>query len=146
MEVEVRIDKSYVTPKIIVQTNEMTPEITEVVKRISDYSTQSLIGYRNDEIIILSLDDIYRIYAEDQKVMVQTQKETAQVRFRLYELEEKFAGTQLIRISNSEIVNFKKVKSLDLSISGTISLKFDTGERSFVSRRYVEKIKNIIGI
>jgi DNA-binding LytR/AlgR family response regulator len=38
------------------------------------------------------------------------------------------------------------VKSLDLSIAGTITMKFDTGEKSFVSRRYVEKIKNYLGI
>lgn len=78
--------------------------------------------------------------------MVQTKKAVANLKFRLYELEKRFAGTQLIRISNSEIVNLQKVESLDFSISGTITLKFDNGEKAFVSRRYIEKIKKYIGM
>ncbi len=146
MDVEVNIEKGRTTPKIVIHTGEMTSEITELVKRITAYNEHVLVGYKNEEIILLRPEDIYRIYAQEQKVLVQTQKDTAQLRLRLYELEERLAGTELIRISNSEIVNLKKVKSLDLSISGTITMKFDNGEKSFVSRRYVEKIKNHIGI
>ncbi len=146
MDVEVSIEKGIRKPKIVIHTNEMTQEISELVKRLTDYNDQVLVGYKNEEVIILQLEDIYRIYAQDQKVLVQTHKEVAVIKFRLYEIEERLTGTQLIRISNSEIVNFKKVKSLDLSMSGTITIKFDTGEKSFVSRRYVDKIKNYIGI
>lgn len=146
MEVEVRIDKSSQKPKMIIITSEMTTEITDLVKKLTEYNTHALIGYKNDEIIILHVEDIYRIYSQGQKVLVQTDKELANLKLRLYEVEERLIGTQLIRISNSEIVNFRKVKSLDLSISGTITLKFDSGEKSFVSRRYVEKIKNYLGI
>ena len=63
-----------------------------------------------------------------------------------YELEEMFEGTPFIRISNSEIVNFKYVESLDMSMSGTISIKLKTGGNSFVSRRYVNKIKEYLGL
>jgi DNA-binding LytR/AlgR family response regulator len=146
MDVEVIMEKGRLKPKVVIHTNEMTPEISELVKRLTDYNGHLLPAYKGEEIILLRIEDIYRIYTQGQKVLVQTQKDTAQLRFRLYELEEKLAGTRLIRISNSEIVNLKKVKSLDLSISGTITMKFDNGEKSFVSRRYVEKIKNFIGI
>jgi DNA-binding LytR/AlgR family response regulator len=146
MEVEVVIEKNCLKPKIVIHTCEMTQEITELVKRLTDYNENVLVGYRNEEIILLRVEDIYRIYSQGQKVLVQTQKDTLQLKFRLYELEDRLAGTQLIRISNSEIVNLRKVKSLDLSISGTITMKFDNGEKSFVSRRYVEKIKNYIGL
>lgn len=146
MDVEVLIEKNRLKPKVVIHTGEMTPEISELVKRMTEYSEHVLVGHKNEELILLRLEDIYRIYAQGQKVYVQTQKETALLKFRLYELEERLAGTQLIRISNSEIVNLKKVKSLDLSISGTISMKFDNGEKSFVSRRYVDKIKSFIGI
>ncbi len=146
MEVEVCFEKDRSKPKIVIYTGEMTQEIIELVKRLTEVSGQILVGYKNDEVILLRLEDIYRIYAQDQKVLAQTQKEVVKIKMRLYELEEKLGGTRMIRISNSEIVNFDKVKSLDLSISGTISIKFDTGEKSFVSRRYVEKIKKHIGI
>jgi DNA-binding LytR/AlgR family response regulator len=146
MDVEICIDKDRTRPKMVIHTNEMTPEINELVKRLSDYNEQVLVGFLNEEAILLNLEDIYRIYSQGQKVVAETQKEKVYLKFRLYELEEKLAGTRLIRISNSEIVNLKRVKSLDLSIAGTISMKFDNGEKSFVSRRYVDKIKHYIGI
>lgn len=146
MDVEVKIDKNSLNPKVVIYTNEVTEEISELVKRLTDFNSQALVGYKEDEIIIIRLEDIYRIYSQGQKVKIQSKNEVANLKYRLYELDEKFAGTSLVRISNSEIVNFKKVKSLDFSISGTITLKLDTGEKSFVSRRYIDKIKNYIGI
>ena len=56
-------------------------------------------------------------------------------------LSEKF-----VRISNSEIVNFSKVQSLDFKIIGTIVLKFYTDRYTYVSRRYVKKIKEYLNI
>lgn len=146
MDVEISVEKDLSKPRIVIHTNEITSEIEELVKRLTNHNEGVLVGYRNEEVMLIRLEDIYRIYTEGQKVMVRTQKETAILKLRLYELEQRFAGTKLIRISNSEIVNLKKVKSLDLSISGTITMKFDTGEKSFVSRRYVERIKKYIGI
>jgi DNA-binding LytR/AlgR family response regulator len=146
MDVELSIEKDRLKPKIVIHTNAVTSEINELVKRLTEYNEQVLIGYLNEEAILLNHEDIYRIYSQGQKVVAETQKEKVYLRSRLYELEEKLAGTRLIRISNSEIVNLKRVKSLDLSISGTITMKFENGEKSFVSRRYVDKIKHYIGI
>ena len=64
---------------------------------------------------------------------------------RLYELEERL-DNRFVRISNSEIVNLKKVKSLDLSFVGTICMELSNGEVSYVSRRYVSKMKKILGL
>ena len=55
-------------------------------------------------------------------------------------------GSIFVRISNSEIVNLKKVRSIDLSFVGTICMEMTDGEVSYVSRRYVSKIKKILGL
>lgn len=65
---------------------------------------------------------------------------------RLFELEEQLTGTTFVRISNSEIANFSKVASMDMGLSGTITLRFKNGETTYVSRRYVEKIKQYLGL
>ena len=51
-----------------------------------------------------------------------------------------------MRISNSEIVNLKKVTSLDLSLTGTIRMTLNGSVTAYVSRRYVKKIKQAIGL
>ena len=64
---------------------------------------------------------------------------------RLYEIEEKLCSGNFVRISNSEIINLKKVKNFDLSFTGTILVRLSDGSTSYVSRRYVSKIKKILG-
>ena len=68
------------------------------------------------------------------------------MRLRLYEAEERMDSSKFVRISNSEIVNLKKVKSLDLSFVGTICMELSNGTVSYVSRRYVSKIKKVLGL
>ena len=68
------------------------------------------------------------------------------VRFRLYELEERLKKRGFARISNSEIVRLGAVKEFDLSLAGAIRVIFWDGSFSYVSRRYVGKIKRVLGI
>ena len=62
----------------------------------------------------------------------------------IYELEEKVKSKNFMRISNSEIINFKRVKSLDMSIIGTIAIRFESGDITYASRRNIKKIKEYL--
>lgn len=63
---------------------------------------------------------------------------------RLYEFEElseNCGWTDFIRISNTDIVNFSKITSLDMSISGVVKVNLINGSKTVISRRFVTKIK-----
>lgn len=143
MVVEIKIDRTCTEPKLIIYTAAITEEITELTKRLSAKNSKSLAGYQGEQVQIIPVSHILRIYTEKQKVLLQTESETLQLKYRLYELEELLDHERFVRISNSEIVNFDKVKCLDLSISGTIVLRFQNGQTTYVSRRYVSKIKEL---
>ena len=51
-----------------------------------------------------------------------------------------------VRISNSEIVNLDYVTALDLSLAGTIRMTLDHSVNTYVSRRYVKRIKEALGL
>lgn len=68
------------------------------------------------------------------------------MRLRLYELEERLNPHQFVRISNSEIINLKRVNNFDLSFTGTIRVKLSNETVTYVSRRYISKLKKILGI
>ena len=51
-----------------------------------------------------------------------------------------------MRISNSEMINLKTVRSFDLSLAGTICVSLKNGETAYVSRRYVSRIKEALGM
>lgn len=146
MEVEIKIEAGCKYPRIVIYTDEITQEIGDIARNLSGKENSSLAGYKGEEILLIKPEEIIRIYAQGQKVMAQLEQETVQLRYRLYELENRFSGSSFVRISNSEIINFNKVKSLDMSMSGTITLKLKSGDKSFVSRRYVEKIKKYLEI
>ena len=90
--------------------------------------------------------DLIRIYLNSGKVVAVTDKGEYILRLRLYEIEKLLLTDQFIRISNSEIINLKKVNNFDLSFTGTICVKLSNGVTTYVSRRYVPKLKKILGI
>ena len=51
-----------------------------------------------------------------------------------------------MRISNAEIIQLKKVEHFDLSITGTILVRLSDGSTTYVSRRYVGRIKQMLGV
>ena len=135
-------------PVTLITTARMTDEVNRIVDFInqSDAVTTIISGIKNGKVELLEQQSLIRIYAEEGKVFAKTEYDLYQLRLRLYELEERLDDTLFVRISNSEIVNLKKVKNLDLSFVGTICMELSNGDVSYVSRRYVSKIKRLLGL
>lgn len=145
MQLEVKIDSSYTEPKVMILTASMTEEVNAILSRLSDQAPQMITGSRDGRLEVIEQADLIRIYASAGKVFAVTHKGEYTLRLRLYEVEERLPH-QFVRISNSEIINLKKVSHFDLSLTGTICVKLANGTVTYVSRRYVSKLKKILGI
>lgn len=146
MQVEIKIDSSAEEPKVIIVTNRVTDEISELVNRLSSESAQIIAGFRESEAVLLDQAEIVRIYAADGKVYATANGGDYQLRLRLYECETRLDRRRFVRISNSEIINLEKVREFDLSFAGTIRVTLSDGTTTYVSRRYVSKIKQVLGM
>lgn len=146
MQIEIKTDDSYIEPKIIILTASITEEINNIVQKLSVDNSHIITGNKNGKIEVLEQNDLIRIFSCNNKVFALTNNGEYLLRFRLYEMEEKLDPSQFVRISNSEIINLKKVKNFDLNFTGTICVKLISGTVTYVSRRYVSKIKKILGI
>ncbi len=146
MQIEIRIDSKCKEPKVILITDKMTDAINALIKKLSEETPQFLVGLQGEKWEILEPHEVFRIYATSGKVFAATEHGEYLLRLRLYALEERLDKGDFIRISNSEIVNLKKVKGFDFSCIGTICVSFLDGTRTYVSRRYVGKIKQVLGI
>ncbi len=146
MKYEIQVDPSYPEPKVIILTAEITDDVNDLTKKLMETSPSVLSGWKDEKIEILEPTDLLRIYASAGKVIAVTGHGEYTLRLRLYEAEERLKPDIFVRISNSEIINLKKVKNFDLSIAGTISIKLLDGTTSYVSRRFVTKIKKLLGI
>ena len=147
MKVEVIVDKKYENTNIIIYTNKMTDEINNIVEKFSDDDNQNIIvGYKDNKLFLLDENNIETVYAELGKVIIRCNDEEYISKKRLYELEEILNKKNFIRVSKSEIVNFKKVKNIDYKVIGTLILNFKSGNKSYVSRRYISSIKDFLKI
>ncbi len=146
MQLEVKLDGSYVEPKVIILTASLTEEVNIMLNRLSEYAPQIISGSRDGKIEVIEQADLIRIYTGAGKVFAVTHKGEYALRLRLYEIEERLPSHQFVRISNSEIINLKKVNNFDMSFTGTICVKLSNGTVTYVSRRYVSKLKKLLGI
>ncbi len=146
MQIEIKIDEHCTEPKITIVTNKVTDEINEITKKLAGEQTQMIAGFLDEQVTVLGPNQIYRIFASNGKVYAETELQKYVVRLRLYEMEQRLASNSFVRISNSEIINLRKVRGFDLSFTGTICVSLSNGTVTYVSRRYVARIKQLLGI
>ena len=146
MKIEIKIDESCNEPKIVIVTDRVTDKINEIIKKLSVEPSEVLAGFRDEQVTVLEPNEIDRIYASGGKVYAETKSGAFFLRLRLYEAEQRLANSSFVRISNSEIINLKKVRGFDLSFTGTICVSLSNGTVTYVSRRYVAKIKQLLGL
>jgi len=146
MKIEIKIDDTAPETKVIIVTREMTESVQALVKRLSEEQPRVIAGFSGDTVRLLEQNEILRIYAAEGKVFAATEKDEFTLRLRLYELEERLDKKRFVRISNSEIVNLGKITGFDLSFTGTIQVSLTNGTSTYVSRRYVSKIKTTLGL
>lgn len=146
MKLELHIDPSLSETEVIVRAPARTPEVDALLDRLAA-GDAPLLGFREDGAAVpLDLGTVLRFYGEDKDVRAQTAEAVYTVRERLYELERRLAGHPFARVSHSEIVNLKRVTSLDLSLTGTIRMTLTGGVTVYVSHRYVKKMKEVLGL
>lgn len=146
MDIEVKLDSRYSEPKVVIYTAEMNSAVGILLEKLGSAAINNIVGFQDDMAAILEQSDIMRIFAEGGKVYAETQTSRYTLRLRLYEVENVLDKRHFVRISNAEIVNLRMVDSLDLSFTGTICVKLKNGNVSYASRRYVPKIKTILGL
>ena len=144
MKVEVRIDPGCGETEVTITAPALTDEVKALAARLEGGA--ALIGWDGDTAVPLPEGDILRCYGEEKGVKVQTIGAVYDLRERLYELEARLDRHTFVRISHSEIVNLRRVTALDLTLTGTIRMTLEGGTVCWVSRRYVKKIKETLGL
>ena len=146
MNVEIKVDKNIKSRNIVIYTEKIDEEILNVVEELSNINNKILKAFKDEKMYILNQNEIEKIYTENGKVFVRCNNEIYIIKNRLYELEKILNPKIFSRISNSEIVNFNMVKNIDFKIIGTLILNFKDGNKSYVSRRYIPKIKKFLDV
>ncbi|MCR5616951.1 MAG: LytTR family transcriptional regulator [Clostridiales bacterium] len=143
MKILTETDNKYKEIELHVCNNALTDEVRAIVGELHEIYDVNIPGTDNKgNRHMLRRSEILSAYSEGQKVFVLTYDGTYSVSRKLYELEKDLGDIDFIRISKSEIINIRKIRSMDMSLTGTIKLVMKTGYKTYVSRRNVSKIKD----
>lgn len=148
MIIKYDIQKKYIEPEIHICSDEKNSDAMEIHDTISRIFELKIRGYDDEkqETVMLKVSEIIRIFGANKAVFVSVYGGTYRIKERLYEMEEKLEKSRFVRISNSEIVNIRMIKRLNTSLTGTIKMQLQGNIETYVSRRYVTKIKQTLGI
>ena len=141
MKLEFRRDPDAQEVRVCIIARERSAEVEEIFRRLQP--AQVITGYSHRGEPRLDMSEIIRIYTQQRKVMVDSDRGTFLLRNRLYELEQMLDEKEFVRISNSEIVCKSRIRHLDFSLTGTIKLRLKGGVETYVSRRYVRRIREL---
>ncbi len=146
MRVEFRRNESAGEPRVIIEAAEETAEVRRVMRLLEDGGPLVLNGWGEDGSERIPEDALVRIYGERQRVCCETLTGRFLLRERLYELEARLDPKSFVRISNSEIVNSRRILRLDAALTGTICLHMENGAKAYASRRYVPGLRKHFGL
>lgn len=118
MQVEIKIDDSCIKPRVIIITDKINDEINDILNTLSSKTPEIITGFYNDLAETLSPDNIIHIYSAGGKAFASVSKNEYILRQRLYELEEQLTKHSFVRISNSKIINLKKIRKYRCSNRG----------------------------
>ena len=117
----------------------LTEQIENLVCHFS--GTDCLMGYRDDEMRKLALEDIECITILDRKVMaIDTMGNHYRLPDRLRDLEA-VLPSYFIRINKSSLANEHRILRFDAAFSGGVDAVFSCGWREYVSRRCFAEIR-----
>lgn len=101
---------------------------------------------RNGDYFQIAPREIFYFESVDNRVFLYLEQEVYETKQKLYELEERFQGTDFFRASKSCIVNLAKVKKLSPAFNGRFEAHMKNGEKVMISRQYVPGLKEKLGL
>lgn len=147
LDIKLIIDKACEKLTVTIRNNERNDDVEAVIAAIKAYASKKIPmvpAYFKDSVVMLPQRQIYRLYISNRRVMVQTSGRIYEVKKPLREIEDILDRERFVRISQSEIINLRKVKSFDFSVVGTIGVELENGESTFVARRRVRSVKEAL--
>ncbi len=117
--------------------------LTEQIENlVCSYSgTESIMGYRDDEMKKLTFSEIECITVIDKKVIaIDTDGKQFSLKDRLRDLEN-ILPSYFIRINKSTLANEHRILQFDAVFSGGVDAVFKCGYREYVSRRCFSQLR-----
>lgn len=144
MKVSLNIDSSYDETQVTIHCKEIDDSVQSILNLVKGLETQFIVGKDGEMQHILKPTDIHYFHTEGDSVMAVTTDGSFKVKEKLYELEQLLPSNKFIRLSKSVIANLHELSRFEASFNGTLCVYFKSNAKEYVSRTYVNSIKDAL--
>ena len=131
--------------EIVIRCRGMDEQLLKLVYALRA-GREKLTVSRQERLFRILPSAVYYFEAVDNRVFAYLEKDVYETKLKLYELEERLAGTDFFRASKSTVINLAKVESLSPAFNGRFEAAMKNGEKLIVSRQYVPVLKDKLGL
>ena len=115
--------------ELIVRVNQLSERVLELLRVIQAEDEKLMCYHEDGSLSVLCPSSVFYFESVDNRVYAYEKAEVSELKQKLYELEQRFAGTDFIRISKSMILNLAKVERFAPSFSGRFEAILQNGEK-----------------
>ncbi|MGE6631608.1 LytTR family DNA-binding domain-containing protein [Bacillus sp. NPDC077027] len=126
-------------------------ELNEQIERLVQQIEQSTLFVLAKDPVKESMHkvffkDILYIESVDKRTFLYTDEGVFLLKEKLFELEDLLKDFDYVRVSKSMILNLDKIQAIAATTSGRFRATLNNGESVMISRFYVKKLKEKLGI
>ncbi|WMJ89123.1 LytTR family DNA-binding domain-containing protein [Anaerocolumna sp. MB42-C2] len=140
MRVEITNIPTHQQERILIECYKVTEEVAEMIQFIKSRQ-ESIEGYDESGIHVISLSDIYYVESVDNRVYLYLKDCVYEIKMYLYKFEELYGDKEFFRCSKNTIINLMKIHVLKPALNSRFSAVLTNGESVIISRKYVSELK-----
>lgn len=119
-----------------------------ILSYIDHFTTdlENLVIRSEDGVIIIKKMDIVSAEIYDKSLTIYTKEDEIKTSKTLAALMKELDSKTFLQVSKSEMLNIHMIKRVEPSFSGNLVARMTYGDKVIISRRYVSKLKERLGI
>jgi len=120
--------------------NKTVERIVSLIKSVD----KQIECYSDDCIKWVCVSDIYYIESVDKRTIVFCEKESYQIKKRLYQVYEELADNGFVQISKYCVLNVNKLEKITPLLNSHMEAVLSNGKCLYVTRKYLAGIKQML--
>jgi len=143
MIVKLEQDLSVEEIEITIKYPVMNKDVERIAVMLQAVNTRIKCNLNGSE-KYMSVSDIFYFESVDKMTFVYGEHEVYRTEYRLYQIVEEFAHLGFVQISKSCVLNIGVLDSITPLLNSRMEATLNNGERLFVTRKYLENIKEAL--
>ena len=127
---------------VLFTASQMDDQVTALMSRVEDplVVTWSVRNERG-ELVTLPEECIVTISVDNRKLRIAADDGVYWMKMTLQDAEKALNPSMFLRVSRYEIVNLRKVRQFEFTLTGTLRVEMENGSDIWASRRFIPIIK-----